>query len=136
VSPEISTAISKIPSDIAAKHGGIDKKVLEGIMENLESLFFCLVESEMIHSGHNDYPHMGNHVVDGFLNTVTLRLRMLGSRQQFQFKWDESTETCICLSPALYSHAGRDGVLFDEPKLWWKCEIYDTAEDGECIRGE
>ena len=130
---EISTILSKIPSDIAAQHEGINKKALANTMEKLEELFTPLVKWESRIRTGGRFPHFGNDVADAFLNAVTLRLRMLGSRQQSEFKWGESTEMSICCELALHSHAGTDGILLDKPKLWSKCNIWDITEDGGIV---
>ena len=95
----------------------MNQSTLKEIMANLEDLFTPITPWKDFIGFDGRYPHMDTDIADSFLNTVTLRLRMLGSRQQFEFKWGETTETSICHEPALYSHAGPDGALLDEPKL-------------------
>jgi hypothetical protein len=113
VSPGFSSIFSKIPSQIASEHGGINEKNLEKTMCLLERLFLPLVGAEYIFAGPSGYfirPDSMNTVRGGFTDTVTVLLRMLGSRQQFEFRWDETSATSICMFPAVYSHAGKDGV--------------------------
>jgi hypothetical protein len=104
-------------------------------MYKLGRLLLPLLKSKhTLYTPFGEYPYMKNrhsipYVTQAFLDTVTLRLRMLGSRQKFEFKWDETTEMSVCFKPALYSHASPDGVLLDEPKLWWGCRILDVATD-------
>lgn len=125
-----------MPSELAAKCGGINKAVFDTTIKDLEELFLPLVPWNLLqaHGGH--FPHIQNAVAGAFADIVTVRLRMLGSREQFEFRWDESTETTICCRPAVYSHAGSDGVLLDEPKLWCKSDTYDLIEDGVAIYRE
>ena len=109
------------------KYEGINKEALANAIEKLKDLFIPLVIWEVRIISGGRFPHLGNDVADAFLNAVTLRLRMLGSRQQFEFKLGGTTETSICCEPALYSHVGTDGFYLTS-RSFGRNAIYGTLQ--------
>lgn len=118
VSPEFSRSLLKFPCQLASEYGNVNKENLEKFIVHLEDLFRPLVREESLGPDGGYRPSLRNTMRSNMMDAITLRLRMLGSRQQFEFRWDDATETSFCALPALYSHAGSDGVPLHKPKLW------------------
>ncbi|RDL35945.1 uncharacterized protein BP5553_06557 [Venustampulla echinocandica] len=134
-SPEFSRTLANIPSQIALEHGRINIEKMENTVDLLDKLFRPVGKPEMLcpggsYRGRAFIGHTQKDVTEALIDAVTLQMRMLGSPQQFELRWKETNETSVCQQPALYSHAGEDGVPLDEPKLWWGDGTYDVTEDG------
>jgi hypothetical protein len=104
---------------------------MDKTLDLLYQLFLPLVKLEWFGPGWSYPPQARDGNRMDLLNVVTLRLRMLGSRQQFEFRWDDTTEPYFCRNPAVYSHAGEDGVPLVEPKLWVESEIINAGNVDE-----
>lgn len=129
VSSEFSSILAKFPTQIARECGWINEKRMADTIELFQKLFFPLVKIELLPRDFS-YPGIGEDLLRGdFVDFVTFRLRMLGSRQQFEFRWEDATEPYYCKNPAVYSHVGEDGVPLVEPKLWVESSVIgpDTA---------
>jgi hypothetical protein len=113
-----------IPLQIAKEHGEINEENLKKIIDNLVCLFGPLT----------NWPAWRNSVLPAscypipyrqlirffFIDVVTLQLRILGSRQKLQFKWEEDSPTRSVACPYLFAHSDENGVPLDEPKAWWE----------------
>ena len=101
------------------------------MLDDLEELYLPLVGQDELRAGYTFNNVLGRkHYTQAFNDAVTVRLRMLTSREKVELRWEETTKTSLCVLPAVYTHATKDGVLLDEPKLWRECQILDLTEDG------
>jgi hypothetical protein len=119
-----------MPSQIAAAHGGVNKKNMETILHALGELFQPMLDRMWYGPGGTYSPYARSRMERIIADAVTLQLRMLGSRQKFEVRMVESNEKIICL-PDLYSHSAEDGMPLDEPKLWYEGKIqrFDEKEE-------
>jgi hypothetical protein len=102
------------------------------VLNDLDELFLPLVDRDEIRAGFTYNRMLGrDKIAQAFADAVTLRLRMLASREKVELRWEETTKTSLCGLPAVYTHATKDGVLLDEPKVWRECQIWDLTEGGE-----
>ncbi|KAL3419560.1 hypothetical protein PVAG01_08058 [Phlyctema vagabunda] len=120
-SPEFSAELRKFPTEIALKHGEVNKKNLEKMMLLLDELFRHLANplerSREVPDGGFAVDEFYRELVSCAISCVVkLKLRMLGSRQQFEIKWGETNDQVLCVSPAMYTHAGVDGVPLEKPR--------------------
>lgn len=63
---------------------------------------------------------------------VELHLRMMFSKQQFEWKWNGKTTAdgaFVERFPSLIAAAGHDGMLLKEPKIWYEGSVRDMSEE-------
>ncbi len=165
VSPEVANLISKIPFQLADEYSKqhassgegktepfhlYKKEVYERLDNRLSELFgpVCIPEwATQRPNVHGKISLMATSPLDKSKldDSVEFHLRVIASRQRFEFKWKGTTTingSVIEVTPALYSHASEDGVPLDEPKVWsegytWPLEgmgiEVDEVRDGKLI---
>lgn len=71
--------------------------------------------------------------VDGLDAFVELHLRMITSKQRFEWRWKGETTadgSFLRSYPSLLAFAGPDGMPLEEPKVWYKGSTRDIVQRG------
>jgi len=70
---------------------------------------------------------------DGLDDAVDFHLRMLASRQRFEWRWKGTTtadEAFVETHPMLQALAGPDGMSLEMPKVWYDPRLINMVEEG------
>ncbi len=156
VCPEIASLVSKIPFQLAKDYSEqniewdgegdtepirrFNKRVYMRLSDPLRELFGPnshpeRVKYQMDRAGKNIRPIGRKFLidVDALDDAVEFSLRMIGSRQRFEWKWKGLTTAdgaVIEEFPALWAFAGQDGMPLEKPKLWLDLEPTDIVARG------
>lgn len=154
--PDITLLVSKIPFDLAEdyskqhiewKNEGkthpahlFNKEVYTRLSHLVGELFGPIVHPELGEGFMEDKkgilrPMGRYHSIspEGLDILVELHLRMMASRQRFEWRWNGETKadgSVIQRFPSLLAFAGPDGMPLEVPKVWFDSKNTDTIKEG------